>query len=433
VTQTATIIAIAAVVVIAVVLWLVRSRRTPDDHPPLGPTAEEPTPDPAGSPSATGSATRARLARQRAKDARGEIKVAGKTMAGAVGQTAMAMRDHVADQIVVGLTDKPLGALRSHTTVGGVRLSALGSAGFTNVAQVAAVSGERLQRIPGIGPASARQLKLAAGEVQSAVAATVTFGVSTSIDTPAQVRLLQALWVQVVSRPTDEVDDDDLLKLRESLLSERRALRLLRWRAAWWLATRRRTTTWLANLTTGEQRIDELLGSAAMVRCEQINAVRVTAEAATVDELWQWVNANRSHVSEAIDAAAAIIPINSSSRHGAKRAFPRFTATLAGALELRLRSVPVPPPGVLVVPSASSAVDDTTALYRLYDRAGVLLYVGISNDVHGRIRTHRMEKTWGPLIADSRIEFYATRVSALDAEATAIRRERPRFNVIHNG
>jgi predicted GIY-YIG superfamily endonuclease len=261
----------------------------------------------------------------------------------------------------------------------------------------------------------------------------VTFGVSTSIDTPAQVRLLQALWVQVVSRPTDEVDDDDLVKLRESLLSERRALRLLRWRAAWWLATRRRTMTWLANVTTGEQRIDELLASAAMVRCEQINAVRVTAEATTVDELWQWVNANRSHVSEAIDAAVAIIPINSSSRHGAKRAFPRFTATLAGALELRLRSVPVPPPGVLVVPSASSAVDDTTALYRLYDRAGVLLYVGISNDVHGRIRTHRMEKTWGPLIADSRIEFYATRVSALDAEATAIRRERPRFNVIHNG
>ena len=433
-TSTAIIIAIAAViVVIAVGVWLVRSRRSAHDGPFPGSSNDLPTPDAARSVTTAESATRARTVRQQAKDARRSVKNAGETMAGAVGQTAMAMRDHVADQIVAGLTDKPLGALRSHTTVGGVRLSALGSAGFTNVAQVAAVSGERLQRIPGIGPVSARQLKVAAGEIQSAVVDTVTFGVSTSIDTPAQARLLQALQVQVVSRPTDEVDDGDLEMLRESLLTERRALRLLRWRAAWWLATRRRTTTWQANLTAGEQRLAELLASPTMVRCEQINAVRVTAEAATVDELWQWVNANRPYVSEAIDAAVAIIPINSSSRHGAKRAFPRFTATLAQALELRLRSVPVPRPGVLVAPSAASAVDDTTALYRLYDRAGTLLYVGISNDVHGRIRTHRMEKAWGSLIADSRIEFYATRVSALDAEATAIRRERPRFNVIHNG
>jgi excinuclease UvrABC nuclease subunit len=87
---------------------------------------------------------------------------------------------------------------------------------------------------------------------------------------------------------------------------------------------------------------------------------------------------------------------------------------------------------VHTAPAASSGVDGTTSLYRLYDSAGRLLYVGISHDVHSRIRTHRTDKHWGAEVADARLEVYPTRASALSAEANAIRRERPRYNVIHN-
>lgn len=73
-----------------------------------------------------------------------------------------------------------------------------------------------------------------------------------------------------------------------------------------------------------------------------------------------------------------------------------------------------------------------TALYRLRDSAGRLLYVGIGRDPLRRWPEHAGDKPWWPEVADLSMEWFESRTEALGAEATAIRVERPRHNVIHN-
>jgi hypothetical protein len=71
-----------------------------------------------------------------------------------------------------------------------------------------------------------------------------------------------------------------------------------------------------------------------------------------------------------------------------------------------------------------------TALYRIYDDAGVLLYVGISGRPWARLSEHRRSSDWydGPEVV--RIEYFPSRPEALKAEAEAIRGEAPRHNVL---
>jgi predicted GIY-YIG superfamily endonuclease len=72
-----------------------------------------------------------------------------------------------------------------------------------------------------------------------------------------------------------------------------------------------------------------------------------------------------------------------------------------------------------------------TALYRLYDAKGDLLYVGISKDFGQRWKQHASSQPWWFKVQRQTVEWYETRNSALDAEAAAIKAERPAFNVIH--
>lgn len=69
-----------------------------------------------------------------------------------------------------------------------------------------------------------------------------------------------------------------------------------------------------------------------------------------------------------------------------------------------------------------------TALYRLYDAEGDLLYVGIAHDVEKRLTTHRLEKTWWLLVARISVEWFDSRALATAAEARAIESESPRFD-----
>lgn len=69
-----------------------------------------------------------------------------------------------------------------------------------------------------------------------------------------------------------------------------------------------------------------------------------------------------------------------------------------------------------------------TALYRLYDTAGVLLYVGVSDKPLVRWAQHAAEKAWWPDVAKLTLTWHDTRELALDAELCAIRAERPRHN-----
>ncbi|KAA6216422.1 hypothetical protein CP979_05280 [Streptomyces filamentosus] len=73
-----------------------------------------------------------------------------------------------------------------------------------------------------------------------------------------------------------------------------------------------------------------------------------------------------------------------------------------------------------------------TALYRFFDEAGVLLYVGIANDPRVRWSSHAGEKRWWPEVAAKSVEWFATRAEAESAEIAAIIGERPQYNVTHS-
>lgn len=74
-----------------------------------------------------------------------------------------------------------------------------------------------------------------------------------------------------------------------------------------------------------------------------------------------------------------------------------------------------------------------TALYRLRDKAGELLYVGITDNPERRWKDHEKDKAWWPQVAARSVEWLPTRDLALSAEAKTIRAERPRHNLQHNG
>jgi predicted GIY-YIG superfamily endonuclease len=73
--------------------------------------------------------------------------------------------------------------------------------------------------------------------------------------------------------------------------------------------------------------------------------------------------------------------------------------------------------------------DEPTALYRFYDGAGALLYVGISRNPAARWAQHATEKTWWPRVARKTVEMYGSRREAEIAEGKAIRSESPLHNI----
>lgn len=72
-----------------------------------------------------------------------------------------------------------------------------------------------------------------------------------------------------------------------------------------------------------------------------------------------------------------------------------------------------------------------TAVYRLYDELGVLLYVGISNQPPTRFEQHRMKMPWWNRVVTREIEWYETRPLAEAEEYRAIVQDSPVYNVHH--
>lgn len=72
-----------------------------------------------------------------------------------------------------------------------------------------------------------------------------------------------------------------------------------------------------------------------------------------------------------------------------------------------------------------------TALYRLYDASGQLLYAGIAANPKERWEDHAAKKPWWPEVARRDVEWFATREAAEAAEQDAIVAERPRHNAKH--
>jgi len=77
-------------------------------------------------------------------------------------------------------------------------------------------------------------------------------------------------------------------------------------------------------------------------------------------------------------------------------------------------------------------VKETTALYRHFNSAGDLLYVGISKSAVARLGQHMHGSSWAHEISRVEIEHLPSRAEALAAEKAAIRSELPIWNKIHN-
>lgn len=75
-------------------------------------------------------------------------------------------------------------------------------------------------------------------------------------------------------------------------------------------------------------------------------------------------------------------------------------------------------------------------LYRFFDDHGDLLYIGISLSAAARASEHRSDKGWWQQVAWMDVEHLPEGIHRLEAEArerTAIRQERPRYNVAGAG
>lgn len=94
---------------------------------------------------------------------------------------------------------------------------------------------------------------------------------------------------------------------------------------------------------------------------------------------------------------------------------PSDDAPLALPPSVRRRSKPVGP-----------------ALYRYYDDTDRLLYIGISDELTGRVSGHSKGSPWMDFAVRSTITRYPSRAKAAAAEVEAIKSEQPLFNLKHN-
>lgn len=74
----------------------------------------------------------------------------------------------------------------------------------------------------------------------------------------------------------------------------------------------------------------------------------------------------------------------------------------------------------------------TTSLYRFYDAAGTLLYIGITNSIPRRLGEHDERKPWFADSVRATFEHHPSRDAALAAEKRAIKAELPKYNLVHN-
>lgn len=69
-----------------------------------------------------------------------------------------------------------------------------------------------------------------------------------------------------------------------------------------------------------------------------------------------------------------------------------------------------------------------SALYRLFDAAGRLLYVGVTTNPAQRFSEHRRSKEWWPQVARRDVQWIPTREEAEQREIAAILAENPLHN-----
>lgn len=81
----------------------------------------------------------------------------------------------------------------------------------------------------------------------------------------------------------------------------------------------------------------------------------------------------------------------------------------------------------LMEPLPSSAGSEH-CLYRHFDGAGILLYVGVTFRIAKRVQEHAKAALWWSEVATITIERFPSKEAASQAEARAVRTERPKHN-----
>jgi hypothetical protein len=71
---------------------------------------------------------------------------------------------------------------------------------------------------------------------------------------------------------------------------------------------------------------------------------------------------------------------------------------------------------------------ERTALYRLFDCEGRLLYIGIARNPEQRFKAHASTAPWWHLVARRDVEWYPTRSEARAEETKAIKADGPLYN-----
>jgi hypothetical protein len=74
-------------------------------------------------------------------------------------------------------------------------------------------------------------------------------------------------------------------------------------------------------------------------------------------------------------------------------------------------------------------MDVPHVLYRMFNRDGVLLYVGITNNPKGRFRTHSESQPWWSEVVNITLEHLPSRLHLQAAESNAIKNEGPLYNI----
>lgn len=80
----------------------------------------------------------------------------------------------------------------------------------------------------------------------------------------------------------------------------------------------------------------------------------------------------------------------------------------------------------------SDITPQPTSVYRYYDQAGLLLYVGITSRGIRRQREHNGDKEWWPFVTRQEVEHYKSRPIAAARERSLIQKYRPPFNKTYN-
>lgn len=85
----------------------------------------------------------------------------------------------------------------------------------------------------------------------------------------------------------------------------------------------------------------------------------------------------------------------------------------------------------MIHPGIGDKRTGATALYRLYDANGQILYVGISRNPAWRWGAHAEQHPWWLDVDSFDVEWHPSRAAAEAAEKHAILTERPARNVTH--